>query len=334
MNLKLNTVLLSGKDIERMITMSEVIQVVEEAFREKGLGRVQCPPKIYLYYEKYNGDLRVMPAFLEGLNISGVKIVNVHPDNRRYNLPSIMATIVIVDPKTGFPLSIMDGTMITSMRTGAVAGVATKYMGRKDSKTLGLVGAGVQGRYQLMAALEVLRLEEVYVYDIDEKVKLNFVNEMSIKYPNVKFIAVESEREAVEGMDVIATTTPTRFPHVKAEWIAPGTHINAIGADAPGKQELDPQILKNSRIIVDDMEQAIHSGEVNVPISKGIISKEDICGELSDLIIGKVKGRISEDEVTIFDSTGVAIADIATADLVYKKAKELNIGMNMNLISL
>lgn len=311
--------------------MCEVIKVVEEAFRQKGLGKVQCPPKVYLYYDKYDGDLRVMPAFLESLDVSAVKIVNVHPNNKNYNLPSIMATIILIDPKTGFPLSIMDGTLITCMRTGAAAGVATKYMSRKNSKIIGLVGAGAQASYQIMAILEILKIEEVYVYDINEKVKVNFVNMMNTQYPNVKFIAVKSEREAVENMDIVITITPTREPHVKAEWIKAGTHINAIGADAPGKQELDPEILKKARIIVDDMDQAIHSGEVNVPITKGILSKKDICGELADVVIGKVKGRVSEDEITIFDSTGVAITDAITADLVYKKAKELNLGMNVNL---
>ncbi|MEM2430204.1 MAG: alanine dehydrogenase [Nitrososphaerales archaeon] len=331
MSLKLNTLLLSRRDIEGIINMCEIIKVVEGAFREKGLGRVQCPSKVYLYYEKYGGDLRVMPAFLESINVSAIKVVNVHPNNKKYNLPSIMATIILIDPETGFPLSIMDGTLITCMRTGAATGVATKYMSRK-SKVLGLIGAGAQAFYQLIATLEVLKIEEVYVYDIDEKAKVNFVNMMSVQYPNIKFIAVESEREAVDGMDVIITITPTREPHVKVEWIKAGTHINAIGADAPGKQELDPEILKKARIIVDDMDQAIHSGEVNVPITKGILSKKDICGELADVVIGKVKGRVSDDEITIFDSTGVAITDAVTADLVYKRAKELNIGMNINLI--
>ena len=329
----MRTLLLTDKDMRRLLSMREVIEAVELAFREKGLGRVQMPPKPYIFYSRYNGDLRVMPSYLEELEISAVKVVNVHPDNPvKYKLPTVMATIILVDPKSGAPIAIMGGTWITAMRTGAAGGVAVKYLARPDSRIIGIIGAGVQARTQLMALKEVLgEIEEVRVTDIVKAARERYAKEMSEKLGlNVK--AVDSVRETVEGADIVVTVTPVRRPIVKNEWIRPGVHINAIGADAPGKEELDPEILKRAKIVVDDFEQACHSGEVNVPLTKGIISKEDIYAELGEIIVGKKPGRLSDDEITIFDSTGLAIQDLATATLVYKKAKASNLGFEVELL--
>jgi len=150
----LETLILTDDEVKKLLSLSEVVEAVESAFKEKGLGRVQMPAKLYLYYRKYDGDLRTMPAFLEDLDISAVKIVNVHPNNPTKNsLPTVMAVITLIDPSTGEPIAIMGGTTITDMRTGAAGGIAAKYLARKDSQTLGLVGAGAQARTQLMALL-------------------------------------------------------------------------------------------------------------------------------------------------------------------------------------
>lgn len=142
----METLILSRSEILSLLDMAEIMDAVHEALREKATGRVQMPPKTYLYYEKYRGDLRVMPSYLEALESTAVKIVNVHPDNRKYGLPTVMATIVLLDPKTGFPMAIMDGTAITAMRTGAASAIATKFLARKNSETLGIIGAGAQAR--------------------------------------------------------------------------------------------------------------------------------------------------------------------------------------------
>jgi len=313
--------------------MKEVIEAVELAFKEKGLGRVQMPPKPYIFYSKYNGDLRVMPSYLEELEISAVKVVNVHPDNPvKYKLPTVMATIILVDPKNGAPIAIMGGTWITAMRTGAAGGVAAKYLARPDSRVIGIIGAGVQARTQLMALKEVLEeIEEVRVTDIVKAARERYAREMGEKL-GLDVKAVDNAKKAVEGADIVVTVTPSREPIVKSEWIRPGVHINAIGADAPGKEELDPELLKRAKIVVDDLEQASHSGEINVPLAKGIITKEDIWAELGDVVAGLKPGRTSPDDITIFDSTGLAIQDAVTAALAYKKALEKGIGQFIEIV--
>lgn len=327
--------LLSEKDVTPLLSMSEVMEAVESAFRERTLGRVQMPAKPYLFYSKYNGDLRTMPSYLEKLDVSAVKIVNVHPDNpRKYNLPTVIATIVLIDPKNGAPLAIMGGTHITAMRTGAAGGIAAKYLARKDSRVVGLVGAGTQAKTQLMGLLSLYgKLEEVRVWSRTEKTRDAFNAEMEPRCGDVtKIIPVENVREAVEGADIVVTTTPSRKPLVLSEWVSSGIHFNCIGADAPGKEELDPKILKKAKIVVDDWEQASHGGEINVPLAQGIITKENVWAEICEVVGGLKPGRSSSDEITVFVSTGLAIQDAVTANLAYKKALEKNLGQLVEIM--
>jgi alanine dehydrogenase len=320
---------LTDDEVKKLLSMDEVMEAVEQAFKEKGLGRVQMPAKIYIFFKKYNGDLRTMPSYLEKLDISAVKIVNVHPDNRtKYNFPTVMAVIVLIDPKNGAPLAIMSGTTVTDMRTGASGGVAAKYLARKDSKIVGLVGAGVQARTQLMALLEVYKkLEEVKVWSRSNETKQRFVAETEHAYGHLcKIISVDTIKEAVEGADIVVTTTLSRQPLVMNDMVSSGTHFNCIGADAPGKEELDPAILKRAKIVVDDWEQASHSGEINVPLSQGIITKKDVWAEIGELAAGLKSGRERRDEITIFMSTGLAVQDAVTAKIAYDKAIKKRIG--------
>jgi len=325
----LETLLLTDDEVKKLLSMEEVMEAVESAFREKGLGRAQMPAKIYLFYKKYNGDLRTMPSYLEELDISAVKIVNVHPDNRtKYNLPTIMAVIVLIDPKSGAPTAIMSGTTITDMRTGAAGGIAAKYLARKDSKIVGLVGAGAQARTQLMALLQIYRkLEEVRVWSRGKETKQRFVAETEPQCEHLcKIIPAETVKEAVEGANIVVTTTPSRQPLVMNDMLSSGVHFNCIGADAPGKEELDPAILKRAKIVVDDWEQASHSGEINVPLSQGIIIKEDVWAEIGEIVAGLKPGRERRDEITIFTSTGLAVQDAVTAKIAYDKAIKKGIG--------
>ena len=329
---KLKVLLLSREEIEGLISMREAIEAGEKAFRAKGLGKVQMPPKSYVYFKNYDGDFRVMPAYLEEMGAAGVKIVNSHPRNpKEYGLPTVMAIIVLLDPKTGVPLAIMDGTWITNLRTGAGGAVATKYLARKDSKTIAMVGAGVQAKTQLLALNEVLKIEEIRINDLSQVKAEQYANEMSKKL-GIDTKVIKETRKAVEGADVVVTTTPSRKPILMNDYVSKGMHINAIGADAPGKQELDPEILLRAKVVVDDMEQAIHGGEVNVPISKGIITSGDIYGDLGEIVTKKKPGRTSRDEITVFDSTGLAIQDIATDWVVYKKAKKMGKGKEVELL--
>ncbi|MFB0556876.1 MAG: alanine dehydrogenase, partial [Dehalococcoidia bacterium] len=309
--------LLGRSEIEELLSMSETLKAVELSFRLQTEGTTIMPPKLYLNLPEYQGDFRAMPAYVDGA--AGVKWVSVYPNNWRQNLPSVMATIILCDANTGCPLAVMDGTYITNIRTGAAGGVAVKYLARRDSSVIGLIGAGVQARTQLLAISEVLpRIKEVKVFDQQKDASVTYANEMGTKL-DINIRPVETIKEATEA-DIVVTTTPSREPVVKKQHIAPGTHINAIGADARGKQELESDLLKKAKIVIDDIEQASHSGEINVPLSQGVIKVEDIYGTLGEVVANMKKGRENNEEITIFDSTGVAIEDIICAKLVYNKA--------------
>ena len=320
---------LAQDEVKSVMDMHSDMQVVERAFRQHGLGRVQMPPKSYLYYTAYNGDLRTMPAYLEEENITGVKIVNVHPGNPDRGLPTVMALIVLISPETGAPVAIMDGTYLTDIRTGAAGGIAAKYLARKDSKVIGIIGVGNQAKTQLEALIEVFEPELVRITSRTKENCERFIREMAGVTPCE--IRYEESIEKVCNCDILVTTTPTRKPIVKAQWIKEGTHINAIGADAVGKEELDPELLIRSKIVVDDIVQALHSGEVNVPLSKHYISENDIHAQLGEVITGLKPGRTSEEEITIFDSTGLAIQDVASAHLVYERAVSKKLGRQVRM---
>ncbi len=306
--------------------MEDVLGAVENAFLEHGRGAVQMPPKLYLFFPQ--GDLRTMPAYLEKQGVAGVKIVNVHPQNPKRGIPTVMALLVLNSIETGAPLAVMDATLITDLRTGAGGGVAVKYLARKDSKTLGLVGAGNQAKTQLLAIKNVLELEEVRVASRTTSSQQRFKEEME---PQIECRITPASIQDACNCDIVVTTTPSRKPLVRDSWIENGTHINAIGADAPGKEELDPEILRRSKIVVDDLAQASHSGEVNIPLSRGIITEKDIYAQLGEIVAGKKPGRTNPNEITVFDSTGLAVQDIATANMVHQKALEKGIGKKLSL---
>jgi len=318
---------LNRKEVEKLLDMKGTLKVVEEAFRQHGLKKVQMPPKLYLYFKNHNGDLRTMPAYLEEQDITGVKIVNVHPDNPKSGLPTVMALVILNSTQTGAPLAIMDGTYLTDMRTGAAGGIAVKHLARRNSKTVGFVGTGNQARTQLLAINEIIDSHEIKATSTTEKQTLAFKDDMELII-ECEITAKKTIKEVCD-CDILVTTTPSREPIVMDEWILEGTHINAIGADAPGKEELDPRILKRARVVVDDIAQASHSGEINVPLSKGLLSVKDIFCELGEVITGKKKARTSDSDITVFDSTGLAIQDVATANMVYMKALKENMGITL-----
>ncbi|MEK6568537.1 MAG: alanine dehydrogenase [Candidatus Omnitrophota bacterium] len=318
------TLILSRPDIEKLITMPSALRITEQAFKAKALSRIQMPAKIYLRLDKYKGDFRAMPAYIEGMEACGMKWVSVHPQNLKHGLPSVMALIIINDPKTGFPLAVMDGTYITNLRTGAAGGIAAKYLARKNSSRIALVGCGVQAQTQLMALNEIFNIETVFLYDCAKSQIKIFLKKT--RYSGLRISALENIPDCLKNADIVVTTTPSRCPIVKTEWIKKGTHINAIGADAPGKEELEAGILKKAKVVVDDITQAEHSGEINVPIAKKTITRKNIHADLGDIIAGKKQGRATREEITVFDSTGLAILDVAIADYVYRQAKKEGVG--------
>lgn len=316
---------LTEKDVADLFSIRDALAAVEEAFRLTGEGNAQLPSKIYLTFEPYSGDLRAMPAYLKGKNPrAGVKIVNSTPDNPSKGLPAVSGVMVAVDPETGLVTAILAAGMLTALRTGAGGGVAAKYLARKNSSVVGLVGCGRQASTQLEALAAVFSVRHVKVWGVKGGESDQFIQRWKKKSP-VSFESVTGPKEACDA-DIVVTTTPVRSPIVKSEWIKKGTHINAIGADAPGKQELDVDVLTRSKIVVDDWAQASHGGEINKAVSGGRISEKDIIGSLGDVITGKKKARSSDDDITVFDSTGLAVQDVASAAVIVEKAVNLNKG--------
>ncbi|MBI4354876.1 MAG: ornithine cyclodeaminase family protein [Candidatus Omnitrophica bacterium] len=321
------TLVLSGHDATRLMTMREALPLVERAFADYARGRSRMPVKLYLDVPPW-GDFRAMPAFQASPLAAGLKWVNAHPNNPQRGLPSVMATILLNDPKTGYPLAIMDGTAITTLRTGAGGGVAAKHLARRDADTVALVGCGVQAASQLEAIAAVRRLRSVRVWGRTRAEALGFCRRM--RHLRLPMTVCDTIQACVHDTLIIVTTTPSRRPLVRRGWVRPGAHINAIGADAPGKQELDPAILRDAIVVVDDRAQASHAGEINVPIRRGQFRPSQIAASLGEVVAGRKVGRRRSSDITVFDSTGLAIQDLAVAFAVYRQALRRRIGLRVN----
>jgi alanine dehydrogenase len=294
---------------EKGLDISAVNAAIEAAFREHGAGNVQMPPKVYITFP--HGDFRTMPAYLPAEAIAGVKCVNVHPDNPSKGLPTVMALTTILDIGTGVPIAVLNATGLTDLRTGAAGAIACKYLAPGKEVTVGMVGSGRQAVSQLRAISREVGVTRVRVWSRREESSIAFCRQFH------EYDCRIGTLPQVCDNDVIVTTTPSTEPLVKSEWIHEGTHINAIGADAPGKEELDPAILKRAAVFVDDPAQAVHSGEVNVPIRSGQYSEKELAGTLGDVVLGRKK-RTDAAQITVFDSTGLAIQDLAIASLAMK----------------
>jgi len=326
----METLLLNGDAVDENARMAEVIRAVESAFAAYERGDVQMPAKSYIELPRYNGDFRSMPAYMDAgdWDAAGVKWVNVHPDNPAdHDLPTVMGTMIYSDPETAYPLSIMDGTELTMKRTGAAAAVATDHLAVEDATTLGIVGAGVQSYTQLEAIAQIRPIEEVVVADKDP----DRVDAFRAEFAD-RFAVREGSIADAAACDVLSTVTPVREPIVSADDLGEHTHVNAMGADAAGKQELETAVLQSAKVVIDDHEQCTHSGEVNVPWSEGAIDDGDIYGEIGEIVVGDKAGRTADDGVTVFDSTGLAIQDVAAAHVVYAAADEQGNGYPFELI--
>lgn len=325
----MQTRILTRTQIQKLADHRAVVRVVERAFKDYALGKAHMPAKVYLDIKKYNGDFRAMPAYIESTQSCSLKWVNAHPDNSKHNLPSVMAVLILNDPKTGFPLSIMDATYLTALRTGAAGAVAAKYLSDKKSRVVGLVGCGVQAVTQLQMLRSIRRIKEVRVWGHKPDLIKTFIRKMRLT--GERMLMATTIEACVDQADIVVTTTPVRRPIVNSDWIKPGAHINAIGADAEGKQELDSSLLVNGVVVIDDWAQASHSGEINVPLRKKLISKRSIHATLGDIVAGQASTKPNSDEISIFDSTGLAIQDAAVAHLIYRKAVQSNVGRLVRL---
>ncbi|WP_159903902.1 ornithine cyclodeaminase family protein [Salinirussus salinus] len=324
----METLLLDPADVTESASMAAVIDAVEGAFAADARGDTQMPAKSYIDLPQHDGDFRSMPAYIDAgdWEAAGVKWVNSHPGNPdRHDLPTVMGTMIYSDPATALPLALMDGTSLTRLRTGAAAAVATRYLAREDATSLGLVGAGIQSYSQLEAVAEVRPIERVVVADRDP----DAIAALRERYAEAYDVREGSIDEAA-ACDVVSTTTPVREPIVTS--VGEHTHVNAMGADAEGKHEIADSVLADAKLVIDDYDQCTHSGEINVPWSEGALDDGDIHAELAEVVAGEKAGREDGDGVTVFDSTGLAIQDVAAAHVVYERARETGVGTDFALV--
>ena len=328
------TLILSRTDMLGLVTPAEYVGCVERAYRMHGEGRYYMDPKGHIVLDKYPGEWEAMPSYIEEPEAAACKWVSIRERNRaKYDLPTVFSILIYTHPETGFPLAICDGSYHTVMRTGAAAAVSAKWMARRNAKRLAIVGAGHMAEGTLATSVDIFPWQEVRVWSRTQATLDHFLATQQPKYPQLNLRMSTNLADVVSGADVVVTVTPARGPIVMDEWIAPGTHIAALGADKGGDQELDPKILQRARIFVDDIRQCRTDGEINVPLREGLIKEKDIAGEIGEIITGRKSGRVSDSEITLFDSTGIALQDSATVPLEYERAVAAGVGVEKKMIS-
>lgn len=326
-----DVIILTQSEVQSCLSMSEAIDAVRVAYSAFAKGRVQMPSVQHLDVHQHNGEVDIKSGFVEDFGLMGTKIASGYYDNQKKGLPPGIAVIVLLDLETSMPLAIMDGTHITAYRTGAAGAVAASVLARKDSQKVGIVGAGTQGRMQLLALKEVFDIQDVKIWDIDRGIANRYQKQMT-KELSIDVHVVDTPDAVVPDADILVTVTPSRKALVNVDSIKEGMHINAIGADGPGKQELDPQIMaRASKIVVDSLEQCRKIGEIQHALSQGLIDESSIHAEIGEIINGNKSGRETEEEITLFDSTGLSAQDIAASKIVYEAAKKKGLGKRINL---
>lgn len=327
------TLILSRTDMMGLVTPAEYVACVEQAYRMHGAGRFHMDPKGHIVLEKYPGEWEAMPSYIEEPEAAACKWVSIRENNRKkFDLPTVFSILIYTHPETGFPLAIVDGSYHTVMRTGAAAAVSAKWLARPDSKVLAIVGAGNMAEGTLETCATVFDWAEARIWSRSQSTLDEFAASQRPKHPFPIHTSTDMEA-VVRGADVVVTVTPARAPLVRDEWIAPGTHIAALGADKAGDQELDPRILQRSLVFTDDIRQCRHDGEINVPLRDGLIAESDLAGDIGQLIVGRIAGRQSPEQITVFDSTGIALQDSATVPLEYERALAKGVGIEKKMIS-
>ena len=317
--------------MKKVFTMKDAIKADKDAIEFYSKGESCIPLRTNLAVPEHNGQSLYMPGYVAGADALGIKIVSVYPDNINKGIPSVPAFMVLIDNETGQVCAAMDGTYLTKVRTGALAGAATDILARKDSQIYALIGTGGQAETHLEAVLTVRNIKEVRVYSRKKERVEEFVRKMREKYSerfNVDIIAANSSDEAVDGADIVTCVTTSKEPVFNGKLLKKGVHINGMGSYTPDMQELDEYAVLNSdKIYVDTLNGVLNeSGDFIIPMKENKLSEEDITGELGEVIIGKVPGRESDDEITLFKSVGSGVFDLVTARRIYEKAIEMGIG--------
>lgn len=326
--------ILAADDLESILGMEEVIGVVERAYRLYSGGRASVFPILSYEFEHERNEMDIKAGHLVGAGLYGLKIIGWAADNpEKRNLPALAGLVVVMDIETQQPVGLAEARTVTRLRTGAAGAVGAKVLSREDSRVVLVVGLGDQGEAQV-EALACVRpgLEKVIACGRNPGKVEAYVEKMGKRFPNLEFegIGFEKLAEAAGNADIIVTCTPSHSAFLEKGWVRPGTHINAIGADMEGKQELDPELMASSRVVADSREQVLRQGECQAAHRAGSLSGEDI-DEIGEILLGKKPGRLSDDEITIFDATGMAIQDILTAELALARAGRENLGIAVKI---
>ena len=323
-------IVLNDQEVAELVSFDENLRLIEQAFADYNRGESYVMPVIREKIKKHNGFFGIKSGYLENQEVLGFKAGGFWADNKDKGLPNHQSAMMLFDPATGQPTAVVAANFVTQIRTAAIGAIGCKYLARPESRVLALIGAGHQGRNQLEASLKVLlAIEEVWVYDVFRASAEKVVADL--QSANYTIRVAETAEQACRAADVIVTATSSFQAIVLDAWIKPGTHINAIGTDTRGKQELDPQIFGRAAVFVDNLEQCCYLGECQHAVDAGILSRQSIRAELGELINKSKPGRTSPEQITIFDTTGVAIQDLATAGYALQEAKKRGIGTVIKL---
>ena len=323
--MKLNgTLLLTRKDVASILTIDACITAVERAFKMYGEGETSPPGVLSVHANDGGFHIKAGVLELDRPYFAAKVNANFPQNSKRFNLPLIQGVIVLCDAENGYPLAVMDSIEITIQRTGAATAVAAKHLARTNSKTLTICGCGNQGAVSLSALSKVLMIEKVFAYDTDKQQAEMLAQ--TARQSGLRAEVVQNVSDAVKESDVVLTCTPSRQSFVKQLWIRPGTFIAAVGADNGDKRELEPEVLARNKTVVDIIDQAATIGELHHVIADGLMAKDDVHGELGEIVAGRKVGRSSPEEIIIFDSTGMALQDVIVVATVYEEAIAAGLG--------
>lgn len=317
--------ILSSKDLQTVMRFDDYVDAVAEAFRMLAEGRCESP--VPLQVSVTDGTFHAKAASLPvGPGYVAVKVNGNFPDNRsRHGLPTIQGAVFLADANNGRPLALLDSIEITRQRTAAATAVATQYLARPDSRTAPICGCGEQGRIQLRALRHKLDLREVFAWDIDSQISRRFSAEMAEL--GITVTAIDDLREGTLVSDAIVTCTSSHKPFLGFEDVRPGTFVAAVGADNPQKSEIKPELMAKAAVIVDVLQQSIVMGDMHHAINAGVMTPSDVRAELGTLIAQHRPGRLADDEITIFDSSGTGVQDVAAAARAYELARNRDLGL-------
>jgi alanine dehydrogenase len=323
--------LLTEDHVKSLLSMSELITAMEAALARFSAREVLQPVRTVLSVGPTRAFFGLMPAYIEQPARLGAKLVTVFNENHRRGLPSHLATIVLFDPETGALIAVMDGRYITESRTAAVSAVSARHLSDAEAATLAIIGSGVQARSHLHAYAQVRTLRDVRVWSPNARSRERFVAEMTGQVP-AQLHDSPSAREAVEGADLIVLATSSPTPVIEDQWIAAGAHVVSVGACRPDQREMAPELVARARLFVDSRAAAlVESGDVVLGIAERRFDERHIAGELGEVVLNRMAGRTSPDQITVFKSLGMAVEDVVTADLVFRRAVESGAGTELTL---